>query len=661
VEPGQAAPLEPSGIVVEGRVVLEGEPGVRGLAGVDLHLWSDQGGLGRALSDMDGHFALSVPRGTDPCETWVQAVVPPGYALSRDVLDSCAEVGEEGTSLGGRGPQVLEFRAERDRRAPLSLLLVDRVTGEVLPHYVLALRRPDGGREKVASDETGHLVTSLAYPPGPVHYHELDVPVAEQRWPTPERTLDHRPGETDEPVRLPIRVGATVRLALDLPEGTGVGNLSCRLAVDSDRYTGRVLPGARAPLRRDEQGVWVRLPPFEMLYPWYESNPEPLWLELIDSARRAFASRPFPATHGLQEGVLELELTPLASVWGRVCDEEGQVVSGADVRLIASDGAREPWQLPRQKTSANGAFSFSGLFPGSYALRVVAREGLAEDLLEELVGGEDREVTVPLTHVPTHPVRGRVISESGDYQRRTFVRMEPLDEAHAAFNATLAVSWAEEEGRRVGRFDFGELPEGGYAVSVAGSQRHFEVEPPIRNFTLGEDAGTSTLEFLVRDDHPREELRVTVSDEIAPSALRYKIGDEIYEDELHPPESHLWGTLEDEEISWTLVVPGKRALYGDSSTLYREPGSSFLRVRLDVASLEEGWSRIIQVQDTKGEGLPGVGVLLDGRPVTSTQIDGGCVVDAQQAPEEITLKHAGSHTVSSVEDGPWLIFVVALR
>ena len=67
-----------------------------------------------------------------------------------------------------------------------------------------------------------------------------------------------------------------------------------------------------------------------------------------------------------------------ATITGRVKDERGAVVQGAEVRLRSRTGIKL-----FARTDENGVYGFNGLAPGDYILEVAAR-GFAVQTSEEL-------------------------------------------------------------------------------------------------------------------------------------------------------------------------------------------------------------------------------------------------------------------------------------
>src|SRR5262245_64517975 len=80
-----------------------------------------------------------------------------------------------------------------------------------------------------------------------------------------------------------------------------------------------------------------------------------------------------------------------ATLSGRVVDSQGAVVANAQV-TVSTPG--QPAKTTR--TGADGTFSFAGIVPGNYAIRVDA-DGFATATETAALGNSLRSVTIPLT------------------------------------------------------------------------------------------------------------------------------------------------------------------------------------------------------------------------------------------------------------------------
>ncbi len=152
------------------------------------------------------------------------------------------------------------------------------------------------------------------------------------------------------------------------------------------------------------------------------------------TAGDAAALRPFRVGAGLDPVHLRLSLIPLGKVSGRVFDGTDAPVGGADVILLQGTGTGQT-----VKSDSQGAFSFDGVRPGSYALSARPPKGLkppapvgdqregwaktwfpgvteassAQKILirsgADLVGQD-----ITLHAVPVHSIRGTIWESNGD-------------------------------------------------------------------------------------------------------------------------------------------------------------------------------------------------------------------------------------------------------
>ncbi len=104
---------------------------------------------------------------------------------------------------------------------------------------------------------------------------------------------------------------------------------------------------------------------------------------------------------------VQAPLGPGAVIRGRVVDERGSPVEGADVRLVRDGGPALPWVAP---TDGDGRFSFNALMAGTYRAEASSR-GHAPAVRDRVSAGSEAELVLRVERVGL--VSGRVVGPDG--------------------------------------------------------------------------------------------------------------------------------------------------------------------------------------------------------------------------------------------------------
>jgi hypothetical protein len=100
---------------------------------------------------------------------------------------------------------------------------------------------------------------------------------------------------------------------------------------------------------------------------------------------------------------VQLASVPIGRVVGKVVDETGTALGGAEVRLVNLDEPTDSLSTKASLTAADGSFSFSHVAPGQY--RVKARRGLVQRILVTETG--EQNVMTTMFAAPAGAAAGR--------------------------------------------------------------------------------------------------------------------------------------------------------------------------------------------------------------------------------------------------------------
>jgi hypothetical protein len=373
--------------------------------------------------------------------------------------------------------------------------LVDSKDGTPVADYCLTI-----DDEILRSDDEGRF-ESKALPVGALRLGFLDAGV--RTFTGYSASYTHSPGNKQD-VRIPVALGPSYRLAMDLPHGFEVEDFIARLSSQgrSDRRT-KQTPRWQAPEGLDlelyphpinknsspfhaplRQGSpsWVRFP-FNVAKQL--SSKGPWTIELLHKDGLARGSAEVNSVSGRYPQIVRIEFEALGKLTTRVFDEFGRWPKDCILSVKTMDGmfagqARKPTS---RRGEDSGAAIFRNLDPGHYTVRAIANGYFTAETSIAIGGGRGHNVRLDLTPIPRdHVISGTVISETGRFHAKTGILLSAvrLDTSQEFARAMTRVRWEEDGERWVGRFSFDRLPAGEYMLEPAGLGRPQWKEPELR-------------------------------------------------------------------------------------------------------------------------------------------------------------------------------------
>jgi len=212
---------------------------------------------------------------------------------------------------------------------------------------------------------------------------------------------------------------------------------------------------------------------------------------LLTAERTGFAPARYNTSvkleHGQKSSGLLIMMTPHAVIAGRVLDDEGEPVTGADVQVSALSYATGRKQLTRAggaSTNDLGEYRVFGLAPGKYYLSVSYRPGQQLPSGDEYAvtyyprtadagaavpiglaaGAQLRNIDVILARTRTVAVRGRVQSEVQGEKKMFMLSIMPR---LAAGITSMSISSRAGGVRPDGSFEIQRVPPGTFNVIVS--------------------------------------------------------------------------------------------------------------------------------------------------------------------------------------------------
>lgn len=398
-------------------------------------------------------------------------------------------------------------------REPVRGRVLDGRSGQGLPRIEIRIRRPDGTDERVISDDTGAFESEERYAAKRFVLRAWDAITGEFLG---MENHHHGPSEDGSPreASWKLDVGPTIRLAV---EGAG----------PEEGWQGRI----RETNGADEDVVWswrelVRDEPtgaFWLRYTELEHEPSaqrtPV-LEVTNAARTESGTALLRTTVGVHPGVVEVSPAPTAdtvqpaapdangeraAIEGRVVDVDGRPVSAQ----VVSFGPDRPSESTLRGTSTNreGRFRLAGLAPGRHRFRVFAEHRPVTRFELELEAGQRAVHDLVVSAVSAvGDVKGALVGPASDTAPLAYVRLESLS---GGIDRVETVGADRGAGGR-SAFAFEDLPAGSYRLTPTSLDgRSYEpafldVSPPYEGavFTTqdaarGEDG--PGVEWFVRD------------------------------------------------------------------------------------------------------------------------------------------------------------------
>ena len=508
------------------------------LAGVALTFLHESEVVAVAYSDEGGSFEIELPGGGFD-EVRVRA--PAGWW--------CAE--------HGLRDDVYRVLLAPGDVGPLRATLVDRNTGERVPHYLLRLRDAEGWSETVKSDAQGRLQSEVYFTRGPIAVEVLPEEIGGQRSGYLAAYIEHVPGGNAPAWKsIALTVGATYRLDLDNPGLVPIKRL--RAYLTTLRWVDLMVesPTAAASVREGEL-PWTR---FSGPAAWVDD----LYLVVTDSGGQWQGSALVHSKLGVQPEPVAIRLGRMLRVRGRVFDLRGEPVARADVTLTPMGGDAAGRER-ESSTNGTGLFLLEGVRPGAYELFVRhTRAGMATERIELTTESEDIKLTLEPYNV-AGDVAGVVRSLSGGFRGDLTLSLRPAEGESGDLPARMIrVAWQEVGAGFEAPFRFEGVPTGRYHLETFLRQEDFDVSPS-QQVVIPPD---ETLDILVRDDKPRFRMDFLVLDALTDEWLdesQVRILDSSGELAYEGPAMG-WKAArlfaEGETMQWKVHHPGYHSKFG---------------------------------------------------------------------------------------------------
>lgn len=564
--------------------------------------------------------------------------------------------------------------------APLRGRLVDKLTGEALPEFVVEIRgpRPEpirliGGDEdrfslgfelppkrveKVTTDPAGNFTTHQGFEPGLLEFVLHDLADARQHPAAPgviEHTHSPEAARRSEEQVFEVRVGPTYRIDVTLPEGTQEDDFFATIPADIE--TGNPVmhrtvaedPGSplalfygssssrsdtlepRTPLRSGEPR-WVRFRA-PILFQRVSGGLSELHLRSADGFWAGAAA--IASVRGVHPEPVRIELTQCGAIEGRILDSEGKPLPSSWVQLAQDDEA-----IHEQGADARGGLSFRWLAPGEYQLVITNDRYLEWTATVTVTAGESTRLDVGMVSAGRlGTIAGALRSRTGRHRSKGGI-LTLTSKEDPSFYLIKGVRYRKRSGQYEAAFAFEDVPVGRYELTLdpldnrRWSALTLEVSAPATgvDFWCEDEAATFELAFRVlaaRTDAPIE----------SPWTAAW-MGDPATDRRLDDNwESGTYlGVPEGVPIRWLVSAPGCRPVWGDETAFTSEGATRVAEVRL-----EPGWGKRFVVTHDGNEPLPGVEVRIDGESAGRTDSTGSLFVERAAKPARLEFVLEGWH------------------
>lgn len=521
--------------------------------------------------------------------------------------------------------------------APKSVVIgivTDETTREPLPEYSLRVRDASGRSEQVITDKDGRFATSAALQLGTLSIRLIDTPGNRRDIRDLERP---HPGNATTPLAIEALVGPTFTLAFE-PPSAAERDLSARL-----NYTRQSRSTEYVSVRRGGSR-WVRLPFLGDV----NANDE-LALEVRSDDGLWRGSAIVVRAQGVERGVVLVHGAPCAVVRGRVVDDKNEPIERALVTLDL--GGTERSARRTGLTQGDGTFRFDYL-PAAAATIAVEAFRFAPHAARPVAveAGKETVEEIVLALVPSAgSIRGRITSETGRFDGSVTMQLSATSPnvSRAGGPARVEVEWVEEDGRKVGRFAFPDVPAGGYRVSGAVDGEWYHVKPEWEPRSVLVTPPNESVSFVLRDGGARTNLvfRVTATDTGEPvDSFRTRIAIPPRSERMRlmsPGDVAVANALYTSKVYWCVMKAGYQPVVGDESAFSLETKCDDAPCRVAEIVLRPGWGDEFEVTSSEsGKPLAGVKVYADGAEVGTSDARGRVLVTGSVAPRELRFAYA---------------------
>lgn len=525
--------------------------------------------------------------------------------------------------------------------APFRARLVDEVTREPVPHYLVRVGDQLGARASAWSNELGELVGEQQLPESLLLLFFYDVLHPDrggsQAEPYCYREVRHTPRDgASEELELAIPVGPTYRLDLDAPAQALDGRLLAHVS-----RAGASFPRAGSAQHphvgvvRSNDGFWVRLPPQAA------RGFDPAVLGVFSLDGRWFGEGPVSTRRGIDPVRVPIRLERRSRLLGRVLDDRGDAIAKATLTLFGVDRDGAFSRLETAASSANGLFEFPFAPPGLYIVRGTAAGAEARELEIAAPHGEDVEfeLVLPLL-VQQSIVSGVVIAPRDSELAKCNVLIASSRHAGQLFQQRAV--FVDTPGGLVASFEFREAPAGEYVLhvsawSASGGELQditVDVTAPSEDVVVELPAarGLLCIEPQAVDADSKAPIEAITLELQAEGAAR---------------RGPLLGRRDDGCLSseslpttrWVLGAEGYRPVTGAAASLDFVGGVAKLTVELTA-----GWGVMLEVLGPGHAPLADVEVLADGKPVATTDSAGRALLSLAKRPRALELRRTGWRT-----------------